>query len=205
MDVKKQNLRKPVFANKRDCSIDAAHTLQGSNISGKEKDTKTQGTLQSRSLKFPPNKPQQVSDPRTLSNNQLCISELKNRRADLLQQLTEMLNENRQLKTLHHHHTESLQRYQNAENGIYMTIVKQTNEVQTLQSVLRQTCACRNNMAAMLNGTEDRLLNTNDSLQELQRLSQDHNLLEREKLTRMLAEASAELEEKDKRINVQRG
>lgn len=48
------------------------------------------------------------------------------------------------------------------------------------------------------------MLHTREALQHLQLLSQDHNLLEREELTLRLAKASAELEEKDKKILVRR-
>ncbi|CAB1445636.1 unnamed protein product [Pleuronectes platessa] len=130
----------------------------------------------------------------------LCISKLKNQEADLLQQLTEVRKENRQLKTLHYHTTVALQHFQEAQNSFPETINKHRTEVQALQVLIHDTGACRNLNAAKLKATEDKLVETNDSLKNLKQVTQDHNLREREKLTFMLTKASAELAEKDKRI-----
>ncbi|XP_034460741.1 lebercilin-like protein [Hippoglossus hippoglossus] len=164
------------------------------NLWGIGVDTKTQGTVHSRSLKLPPNKPQQVSD------YLVCISKLKNQETDLLQQLTEVRKENRQLKTLHYHTTVALQHYQEAQNSFPETITKHTNEVQALHALIHDTGACRNRNAAKLKATKDKLVETKDSLKNLKQVTQDHSLREREKLTCMLNEASAQLVEKDKRI-----
>ncbi|XP_034404719.1 lebercilin-like protein [Cyclopterus lumpus] len=70
----------------------------------------------------------------------------------------------------------------------------QRNQARVL---LRETCACRDNLARQLQTTENKLP---ISYQHLLLLSRDHSLLEREELTSRLYRATAELEDKDKRI-----
>lgn len=70
--------------------------------------------------------------------------------------------------------------------------------------MLHETRSCRDNLARQLRATENKLLSTKASFQHLQLLSQDQSLLEREELALRLTKATAELEEKDKRIVVWR-
>lgn len=84
-------------------------------------------------------------------------------------------------------------------------LTKHNNEARVLQGLLRDTRACRDQLARQLQATENKLRNTEAALQHLQLLSQDHSLLEREELTLKLAQATAQLQEKDKRILVWRG
>ncbi|CAB1445635.1 unnamed protein product [Pleuronectes platessa] len=198
MDVKEQNSRKPVFALKRDCGNDAAsskssHKLQGSKLSGEEKVRKTQGTVQSQSLKLPLNKPQQVSNPKTQCNNLICISELKIGEGNLLQQLSEVRNENKLLKTIQHYDTVTIE-HQDAGDSISETITKCRNEVRAL---LRNTLAYRDQLQAKLKAKEDRLLNTKDPFHYPRQHSHDHNLWEREQLSSRIAQPSAEQQERN--------
>lgn len=84
-------------------------------------------------------------------------------------------------------------------------LTKHNNEVRALQGQLRETRSCRDHLARQLQTSEKKLLNTTTTLQHLQLLTQDQSLLERKKLTNMLAKATAKLEEKGKRILVWRG
>ncbi|XP_069390558.1 lebercilin-like protein isoform X2 [Paralichthys olivaceus] len=184
MDVKRQNLR----------------TFQRSKLSGKGKDTKTRRTFQNQGLKVLRNKPRQVSNQKTHSEEVLRIRELKNRGLDELQQLRELKNDNRLLKTLVSQNKVILQQFPSPDNRIFKTLTKYVNKLYGLQTLSRQTRACSNNTTAKLNAVEDKLLNANDSLQHLKRLSQDHNLLKKEPLICMMAQVLAKLEQKDTRI-----
>lgn len=80
--------------------------------------------------------------------------------------------------------------------------VKHYSEIKALQTVLRQTRTSRDTLARQLQATGNELHNTKAALQHLQHLHQDQSLLQREELTLKLAKASAELDVKDKRIQV---
>ncbi|XP_035535968.1 lebercilin-like protein [Morone saxatilis] len=151
-------------------------------------------------VKLPPIKPLQVSRPRIKSANLSCIRELQNQVGDLQQQLSEARTENKLLKRVHHRHTVALQHFQDSEGSLSQILTKHKNEARVLQELLRETRACRDSLARQLQATENKLLSTKASLQHLQLLSQDYSLLEREELTLRLTRATAELEEKDKRI-----
>ncbi|XP_054455502.1 LOW QUALITY PROTEIN: lebercilin-like protein [Anoplopoma fimbria] len=180
----------------------------GSNTCGRKKGKKAQGpnkqktkyTANSHFPKLPPIKPLQVSNPGVLSTDLNCIRELKSQVWDLQQQLSEARTENKLLKRLQHRHTVALQHFQDSEGSLSTILTNHSNEARVLQGLLRETRACRDNLARQLQTTENKLLSTKSSLQRLQLLSQDHSLLEREELTFRLTRASAELEDKDKRI-----
>ncbi|KAM7399550.1 hypothetical protein PAMP_018815 [Pampus punctatissimus] len=151
-------------------------------------------------MKFPPIKSLQVSKSRVQSANMNCIKELKSQLWDLQHQLSEARTENKLLKRLQHRHTVALQHFQDSEGSISQILTKHNNEVRVLQVLLRETRTCRDNLARQLQATENKLLNAKASVQHLQLLSQDHSLLEREELSLRLTKATADLEEKDKRI-----
>nr|XP_046246315.1 lebercilin-like protein isoform X2 [Scatophagus argus] len=151
-------------------------------------------------FKLPPIKPLQISRPPLDSDNFNCIRELRSKVWDLKQQLSEVKTENKLLKKLQHRHTMALQHYQDSEGSLSQILTKQNNEARVLQGLLHETRICRDNLARQLQAKENKLLNTKASLQHLQQLSQDQSLLEREELTVRLTNATAELEEKDKRI-----
>uniref|UniRef100_A0A8P4KMR7 Lebercilin-like protein n=1 Tax=Dicentrarchus labrax TaxID=13489 RepID=A0A8P4KMR7_DICLA len=151
-------------------------------------------------VKLPPIKPLQVSRPRIKSANLSCIRELQSQVGDLQQQLSEARTENKLLKRVQHRHTVALQHFQDSEGSLSQILTKHNNEARVLQELLRETRACRDSLARQLQATENKLLSTKASLQHLQLLSQDYSLLEREELTLRLTRATAELEDKDKRI-----
>eukprot|EP00064_Thunnus_orientalis_P009662 superscaffoldBa00001241_g9687 len=161
---------------------------------------KTNNTANHQLLKLPPIKLLQVSSPRSQSADLNCIRELKSQVWDLQHQLSEARTENKLLKRLQHRHMVALQHFQDSESSIAQILTKHSNEARVLQGLLRETRTCRDNLARQLQATGNKLLNAKASLQHLQLLSQDHSLLEREELTLRLAKATAELEEKDKRI-----
>ncbi|XP_059186517.1 LOW QUALITY PROTEIN: lebercilin-like protein [Centropristis striata] len=181
---------------------------QGSNTCGRKKGKNAQRPHKPTTnyaanrevLKLPPIKPLQVSKPQIQSANLTCIRELKSQVWDLQQQLSEARTENKLLKRLQHRHMVALQHFQDSEGSLSQIITKHSNEARVLQQLLRETRACRDNLARQLQTTEKKLLSTKSTLQHLQLLSQDHSLLEREELTFRLARASAELKDKDKRI-----
>ncbi|XP_006799892.1 lebercilin-like protein [Neolamprologus brichardi] len=142
----------------------------------------------------------QIRSLETPKSSLKCIRELKNKVWSLQQQLYESRTENKLLKNVQHRHTVALQYLQDSENSVAQIETKHKNEARALQHLLRETRTCRDNLARQLRSTEDKLLHTREALQHLQLLIQDHNLLEREELTLRLAKASAELEDKDKKI-----
>ncbi|XP_044057572.1 lebercilin-like protein isoform X1 [Siniperca chuatsi] len=202
------------FEDQADSLIDktpetkSSEQCQESKSPGRKKGKKTQGphrqkanyTVNRQVLKLPPIKPLQVSKPRIQSANLSCIKELKSQVWDLQQQLSEARTENKLQKRLQHRHTVALQHFQDSEGSLSQILTKHDNEARALQGLLRETRACRDNLARKLQATEYKLLSAKASLQHLQLLSQDYSLLEREELTLRLTKATAELEEKDKRI-----
>lgn len=126
--------------------------------------------------------------------------ELKSQVLDLQRQLAEAQSENKLLKRVQNRYKVALKHFQDSEGSISETINKHKNEVRGLRALLRDTRRCRNHLSRQLQATEYELLNTKSRLDHLQQLSQDQSLLEKEELIRMLGEANAELEEKDKRV-----
>ncbi|XP_047450016.1 lebercilin-like protein [Mugil cephalus] len=162
---------------------------------------KTKHTVNCHIMKLPPIKQAlQGSKPRASSAGRNRNKELKSQVRDLQQQLNEARTENKLLKRLQYRHTMALQHFQDSEGSISQILTKHNNETRVLQRLLRETCSCRDILARQLRATENKLLNTKATLQRLQMLSQDRSLLEREELTLRLAEATAQLEEKDRRI-----
>ncbi|CAG6005770.1 unnamed protein product, partial [Menidia menidia] len=167
-------------------------------------------------LKLPAVKPVEGSKLRVHSATTNCIRQLRSQVSDLQQQLSEVNNENRLLKTVQHRHTVALQHFQDSEGSIsqcFLTststkitlfwsqvIAKHDSEVRALKGLLRGTRMCRDNLARQLQATENKLRHTKANLQHLQVLSQDQRLLERDELTQRLAQTTAELGEKNRRI-----
>ncbi|XP_069390564.1 lebercilin-like protein isoform X2 [Paralichthys olivaceus] len=205
MDVKEKELKKPASALKSHCGIDAASSKalekqKGSKLSGKNKGTKTQGTAHSGVQMLPRNKPQQVSNTETRSKNQLRINKLLKWEANLKQQLIEVRKENRQLQTRHNRETVQLQRILEVETNYAETITKCKSEVHALQTLIHNASACRNRNAAKLKPMEAKLVEIDNTLKEMKQVSKDHDLEEREQLTRKLAKVTIDLEQKDKKI-----
>ncbi|XP_037632272.1 lebercilin-like protein isoform X1 [Sebastes umbrosus] len=176
---------------------------RGSNTSGRKKGPHKQKTNHTANLqvpKLPAIKPLQVSKPGIQSANVNCVRVLKSQVWDLQQQLSKARTENKLLKTVQHRHTVALQHFQDSEGSLSQIITKHSNETRALRRLLRETRACRDNLASQLQTTENKLLSTKASLRRLQLLSQNKSLLEREELTVRLTRASPELEDKDKKI-----
>ncbi|KAI3354420.1 hypothetical protein L3Q82_018943, partial [Scortum barcoo] len=165
---------------------------------------KTKYAASHQDPKLPPIKTPQVLRSRIQSANLSSIRELQSHVWDLQQQLTKATTENKLLKRLQHRHMVALQHFQDSEGSLSQILSKHDSEVRVLQGLLRETRSCRDSLARQLQATENKLLSTKASLQHLQLLSQDHSLLEREELTLRLNKATAELEEKDKRMQVWR-
>ncbi|KAM4742713.1 lebercilin-like protein [Anableps anableps] len=169
-------------------------------------DTKAQGPQKQKMrheiLKLPPIRPPQGSKPRNQSANMNLIWALKSQVWDLQQQLSEARTENKLLKKAQHRHMVAQQHFRDPEETIKQISAKHNNETKALQYLLRETRVCRDNLARQLQATERKLLNTKDTLQHLQQLSQDQSLLEREELTLRLARVTTQLEDKNMRIQV---
>ncbi|XP_075330366.1 uncharacterized protein LOC142388705 [Odontesthes bonariensis] len=176
----------------------------GPKESGFKKDKKGQGSNKQKTnhqiLRLPPVKPLQGSKPRAQSATMNCIRQLRSQVWDLQQQLSEAKTENKLLKTVQHRHTVALQHFQDSESSVSQILAKHDNETRALKGLLRDTRMCRDNLSRQLQATEIKLLNTRATLQHLQLLSQDQSLLEREELALRLAKATAELEEKNRRM-----
>ncbi|XP_029923433.1 lebercilin-like protein isoform X2 [Myripristis murdjan] len=161
---------------------------------------KTNCTANHKVFKLPPIKPLQVPGQRIHSAQTHRIKELSSQVWDLQHQLSGVEAENRLLKRLQHRHMVALQHFQDTENSLPQLLAKHSNEVRALQEMLRSSRLCNNNLARQLRATDNKLMHTKETLQHLQQLSQDHKLLEREELTHRLAEVTAELDKKNRKI-----
>ncbi|KAM9734020.1 uncharacterized protein ACNS7B_015924 [Menidia menidia] len=176
----------------------------GQKLSGPKRGLRVQASTRKKTnrpiLKLPAVKPVEGSKLRVHSATTNCIRQLRSQVSDLQQQLSEVNNENRLLKTVQHRHTVALQHFQDSEGSISQVIAKHDSEVRALKGLLRGTRMCRDNLARQLQATENKLRHTKANLQHLQVLSQDQRLLERDELTQRLAQTTAELGEKNRRI-----
>ncbi|XP_071773973.2 uncharacterized protein LOC139926233 [Centroberyx gerrardi] len=177
---------------------------QAAKTTKRKKAKKAQDILKQKTnhsvLRLPPIRPLQRPKQRIQSAHTHRIKELSSQVWDLQHQLSGAVSENKLLKRLQHRHTVALQHFHDAESSLPQVLSKHSNEVQALQELLRNSRACRSSLARQLRAADNELLHTKDSLQHLQLLSQDRSLLEREELAHRLAQASTELDRKDKRI-----
>ncbi|XP_044858430.1 lebercilin-like protein isoform X2 [Mauremys mutica] len=137
---------------------------------------------------------------RILSARLHKIKELKNELSDLQHKLEASNLENQLLKQLQYRHLKAIGKYENAENNLPDLIAKHYSEVRTLRGLLRKSQEQERNTSRKLREVEAELLKTKDSLQVLQKLSEDTNLAERGELTHRLSILTEKMEANDKRI-----
>ncbi|KAM6446443.1 lebercilin-like protein [Liasis olivaceus] len=137
---------------------------------------------------------------RLLSARAHKIKELKNEVAVLQNKLEASNMENQILKRLQYRHLKAISKYENAETNLPDLLAKQCGEVQTLRALLRKSQEQERNASRKLREVETQLLKTKDTLQALQKLSEDKNLAERGELKRRLTTLAQRMEAGDKRI-----
>ncbi|KAM6946358.1 uncharacterized protein FYW47_017466 [Aplochiton taeniatus] len=128
------------------------------------------------------------------------IKQLGSQAWELQRQLSGATTENKLLRQVQNRHTVALQHIQESQDGLPQLLLKHNNEVHAMQELLRKARLRRNSLARRLQATEGELLRTKDALHHLQLLSEDRSLMEREELAGRLAEASTDLDKKNKRI-----
>ncbi|XP_040339829.1 lebercilin-like protein isoform X3 [Herpailurus yagouaroundi] len=137
---------------------------------------------------------------RILSARLQKIKELKNELCDIRRKLEATVIENQFLKHLQLRHLKAIGKYENSQNNLPQIMVKHQNEVKNLRQLLRKSQEKERSASRKLRETDSELLKTKDSLQELQRLSEDKNLAEREELTQKLSVLTTKTEANNKKI-----
>lgn len=139
---------------------------------------------------------------RLLSARLHKVKELKNEVSVLKRKLEASDMENQILKRLQYRHIKAISKYENAEANLPDLLAKQCSEVKTLRAHLRRSQEQERNASRKLREVEAQLLKTKDTLQVLQKLSEDKNLAERGELTHRLTALTQRMEANDKRIQV---
>ncbi|XP_061483630.1 lebercilin-like protein isoform X2 [Rhineura floridana] len=137
---------------------------------------------------------------RLLSARLHKVKELKNEVSVLKKKLEASNMENQILKRLQYRHLKAISKYENAETNLPDLLAKQCGEVRTLRALLRKSQEQERNASRKLKEVETQLLKTKDTLQALQKLSEDKNLAERGELRRRLTALTQRMEAGDKKI-----
>ncbi|XP_063558774.1 lebercilin-like protein isoform X2 [Gorilla gorilla gorilla] len=137
---------------------------------------------------------------RILSARLHKIKGLKNELADMHHKLEAILTENQFLKQLQLRHLKAIGKYENSQNNLPQIMAKHQNEVKNLRQLLRKSQEKERTVSRKLRETDSQLLKTKDSLQALQKLSEDKNLAEREELTHKLSIITTKMDANDKKI-----
>ncbi|XP_062983633.1 lebercilin-like protein isoform X1 [Elgaria multicarinata webbii] len=137
---------------------------------------------------------------RLLSARLHKVKELKNEVSVLKNKLEASNMENQILKRLQYRHLKAISKYENAETNLPDLMAKQCGEVRTLRTLLRKSQEQERNASRKLRDVEAQLLKTKDTLQALQKLSEDKNLAERGELKHRLTGLTQRMENGDKRI-----
>ncbi|XP_066474894.1 lebercilin-like protein [Tiliqua scincoides] len=137
---------------------------------------------------------------RILSARLHKIKELKNEVSVLQNKLEASNMENQLLKRLQHRHLKAIGKYENAETNLPDLMAKHYGEVRTLRALLRKSQEQERSASRKLREVEAQLLKTKDTLQALQKLSEDKNLAERADLKHKLTILSEKMEASDKKI-----
>ncbi|XP_012586374.1 PREDICTED: lebercilin-like protein [Condylura cristata] len=137
---------------------------------------------------------------RILSARLHKIKELKNELTDIHRKLEITVIENKFLKQVQLRHLRAIGKYENSQNNLPQIVAKHQNEVKNLRQLLRKSQAKERAVSRKLRETDSELLRTRDTLQALQRLSEDKSLAEREELTQRLSSLTTKMEANDKKI-----
>ncbi|KAH0624825.1 hypothetical protein JD844_032664 [Phrynosoma platyrhinos] len=137
---------------------------------------------------------------RLLSARLHKVKELKNEVFVLNNKLEASNMENQILKRLQHRHLKAISKYENAETNLPDLMAKQCGEVKTLRALLRKSQEQERNASRKLREVEAQLLKTKDTLQALQKLSEDKHLAERGELKHRLTALTQRMEASDKKI-----
>uniref|UniRef100_A0A673SWT2 Lebercilin-like protein n=1 Tax=Suricata suricatta TaxID=37032 RepID=A0A673SWT2_SURSU len=137
---------------------------------------------------------------RVLSARLHKIKELKNELCDTRRHLEATVMENQFLKHLQIRHLKAIGKYEHSQHNLPQIMVKHQNEVKNLRQLLRKSQEKERSASRKLREADSELLKTKDSLQALQRLSEDKNLAEREELTQRLSVLTTKMEANDEKI-----
>ncbi|KAM3936017.1 lebercilin-like protein [Leptodactylus fuscus] len=149
-------------------------------------------SLKPQHLLFP--KSESDVTQRILSAQVHKIKELKDELCDVQRTLDVVNRENRLLTRLQHRHMKALQKYESPDSSIHHLISRHSNEIRTLRQSLRATQESERGLSLKLKMAENELLKAKDSLQRLQRLTEDQNLAEREELNNKLCNLLIKME-----------
>ncbi|XP_054556610.1 lebercilin-like protein [Talpa occidentalis] len=137
---------------------------------------------------------------RILSARLHKIKELKNELTDIHRKLEATVIENQFLKQVQLRHLRAIGKYENSQNNLPQIVAQHQSEVKNLRQLLRKSQAKERAISRKLRETDGELLRTKDTLQTLQRLSEDKNLAERGELTQRLSSLTTKMETNDKKI-----
>ncbi|XP_042316509.1 lebercilin-like protein [Sceloporus undulatus] len=137
---------------------------------------------------------------RLLSARLHKVKELKNEVFVLNNKLEASNMENQILKRLQIQHLKAISKYENAEINLPDLMTKQCSEVKTLRTLLRKSQEQERNASRKLREVEAQLLKTKDTLQALQKLSEDKHLAERGELKHRLTGLTQRMAASDKKI-----
>ncbi|XP_078736611.1 lebercilin-like [Lampetra fluviatilis] len=125
---------------------------------------------------------------------------LRNEVSELQAKLDEATRENRALKQLQHRQEKALARFESQEGDLPQLLARHAGETRALREGLRRAREAERDAARRLRAAQDELAATRESLQRLQRLSEQRGLGEREELSRSLARAETRLDESERRV-----
>ncbi|KAL6087912.1 hypothetical protein STEG23_015903, partial [Scotinomys teguina] len=137
---------------------------------------------------------------RVLSARLLKINELQNEVSELQVKLSQLLKENKALKSLQFRQEKALNRFEDAESEISQLILRHNNEITALKDRLRKSQEKERATEKRVKDTEGELYRTKFSLQKLKKISEARHLPERDDLAKKLVTAELKLDDTERKI-----
>lgn len=139
---------------------------------------------------------------RVLSARLLKINELQNEVSELQVKLSQLLKENKALKSLQFRQEKALNKFEDAESEISQLIQRHNNEIAALKERLRKSQEKERATEKRVKDTEGELFRTKFSLQKLKKISEARHLPERDDLAKKLVTAELKLDDTERKIKV---
>ncbi|KAH0519830.1 Lebercilin [Microtus ochrogaster] len=137
---------------------------------------------------------------RVLSARLLKINELQNEVSELQVKLSQLLKENKALKSLQFRQEKALNKFEDAESEISQLIQRHNNEITALKERLRKSQEKERATEKRVKDTEGELFRTKFSLQKLKKISEARHLPERDDLAKKLVTAELKLDDTERKI-----
>ncbi|XP_075821217.1 lebercilin [Microtus pennsylvanicus] len=137
---------------------------------------------------------------RVLSARLLKINELQNEVSELQVKLSQLLKENKALKSLQFRQEKALNKFEDAESEISQLIQRHNNEITALKERLRKSQDKERATEKRVKDTEGELFRTKFSLQKLKKISEARHLPERDDLAKKLVTAELKLDDTERKI-----